>query len=119
MPDNKERIEGAGLLRVCLDQALPQVAVTVAGRVDDQHKDPVHLRIEIVEDSFRELYLGAEIVSDKQAAVTDVFACPKAVRKSETIDSIEGDDSERCLCKLAVLKISKKRNLLYYNSAVS
>ena len=94
------------------DQALAKIAVAVAGGIDNQNQDAVHVRIEVAEHSFGELELWAEIIRDEKAAVPQILARPKAVRKNETVYSEEGNDLERGLPELSVLKIPQERNMV-------
>ena len=95
------------------DQALTQVAVAVAGGIDNENQNAVHVRIEVAEHAFRELELRAEIIRDEEAAVPNILTCPEAVRENEAVYSEEGNCLERGLPELTVLKITKERNMVY------
>ena len=87
------------------DQALSKIAVAVAEGIDNQNQDAVHVRIEVAENSFRELERRCQIVGYEEAAVAKILACPKPVRENETVYSEEGNGLERGLPELTVLKI--------------
>ena len=95
------------------DQALTEVAVAVAGGVHDENQNPIHVGIEIAEHSFRKLERWGNIIGYEEAAVAQIFACPEAVGKNETVYSEEGNSLERGLPELSVLKIPQERNMVY------
>ena len=69
------------------DQALAKIAVAVAEGIDNQNQDAVHVRIEVAENSFRELERWSQIVGYEETAVPQILACPEAVRENETVYS--------------------------------
>ena len=89
-------------------QALAQIAVAVAGGVHDENQDPVHVGIEIAENSLRKLERRSQIVGYEEAAVSQILARPESVRKNETVYTEEGNSLERSLAEFSVLEVPKK-----------
>ena len=95
------------------DQALTKVAVAVAGGIDNQNQDAVHVRIKVAEHAFRELERRSKIIGYEETAVPNILACPKAVRENKAVYSEEGNGLERGLPELSVLEIPQERNMVY------
>ena len=100
------------------NQTLAKVAVAVAGGIDNQNQDAIHVRIEVAEHTFRKLERRSQIVGYEEAAVPQILACPKAVRENETVYSEEGNGLKRGLPELTVLKITKERNMVYLSRII-
>ena len=100
------------------DQALAKIAVAVAGGIDNQNQDAVHIRIEVAEHAFRELERRSKIIGYEEATVPNILACPEAVRENEAVYSEEGNGLERGFPKLSVLKIPQERNMVYLSRII-
>ena len=90
------------------DQALAKVAEAVAGGIHDENQDPVHVGIEIAENSLWKLERRSQIVGYEEAAVSQILARPESVRKNETVYSEGGNNLERGLTEFSVLKVPKE-----------
>ena len=83
------------IVKCTSDQALPEIAVAVAGGIDYNDKESVHVGVEVVEHSFGQLELGTEIVRYVETWVTDVLAGPQSVWKSKRLHPEERNSLER------------------------
>ncbi len=94
------------IVKCTSDQALLEVAVAVAGGIDYEDKDAVHVGVEVAEHSFGQLELGAEVVRNIETRVAQVLACPQTVGQHERVHAEERNSRERGLGELSVLQIS-------------